>query len=388
MSSESDVYRKLQQHLHKMPIGYPATRTGVELDLLKSIFTPEQARMARHLDYKHKTIDQIFETAQAEVSSKAEMQRILDDTVSNGGITRRKRNGEAQYAVLPFLLWGMYEHQVSRLTKAFLDDCNEYIMGEFGFEFATGRLPKMRVIPIEESVETDHQIATYDELRYLIEQAGEHIAVQECFCKKANDILDKSCQTTERRELCMSFGDLADLYVEEGWARQLSQSEALEMARKNEEEGLVLMPGNQQELKFMCACCGDCCGMLTLIQNYPKPAEVVASNFYAQVNTDLCTGVGACVECCPLDAVTLENGFALINLDRCIGCGLCVPACPEDAITMVKKEQETVPPMTEEELFDTELALKSTLAGKVRNYSLKTLLRVLTRFAPSSASQN
>jgi len=384
MSTENDIYRELQKHLHKMPVGYPATKTGVEIDLLKSIFTPEQAKMATHLDYKHKTLDQIFETAQAEVGSKEEMKRVLDEAVSNGGITRRKRDGKDQYATLPFLLWGMYEHQVAKLDKAFLDDSNEYLMGEFGLEFATGRLPKMRVIPIEESVEADHQIATYDELRYLIEQAGEHIAVQECLCKKGNDILNRPCQTTQRRELCMSFGDLAELYIEEGWARKLSQSEALEMARKNEEEGLVLMPGNQQELKFMCACCNDCCGMLGLIQNYPKPAEVVGSNFYAQVTAERCTGVGSCVERCPMAALSLNNGFAVINLDRCIGCGLCVPVCPEDAISLVKKEQVTVPPMTEEDLFDTELALKSTLAGKMRNYSLKTFLRILTRFASPS----
>ena len=182
----------------------------------------------------------------------------------------------------------------------------------------------------------------------------------------------------------MSFGDLADLYVEEGWARKIDQNEAMEMARKNEQEGLVLMPGNQQEPNFMCSCCNDCCGMLTLIQNYPKPAEVMGSNYYAEVNAELCVGIGTCMERCPMTAVSLDNGFATIELARCIGCGLCVPACPEDAISLVKKEQEILPPVTPEELFDTELALKSTLAGKIRNYSLKTFLRVIYRLAPGS----
>ena len=49
----------------------------------------------------------------------------------------------------------------------------------------------------------------------------------------------------------MSMGDLAELYVEEGWARRIDQTEALEIARKNEEEGLVLMPGNEQDPSFM-----------------------------------------------------------------------------------------------------------------------------------------
>ena len=241
MATANDTYRQLQQHLHTMPVGYPATKTGVEINLLKSIFTPEQARIATHLDYKHKSIDQIFETAKVEVRSKNELKRILDETVSNGGISRRNRDGEQQYAVLPFLMWGMYEHQLKRMDQKFLDDSGEYIMGEFGLEFATNRLPKMRVIPIEESVTAEYHIATYNELRHLIEQAGEHIAVQECFCRKVSDMRGNPCKSTDRRDLCMSFGDLADLYVEEGWARKVDQEEALEIARINEQEGLVLM---------------------------------------------------------------------------------------------------------------------------------------------------
>ncbi len=41
----------------------------------------------------------------------------------------------------------------------------------------------MRVIPIEESVTIDHRVATYDELRNLIEQAGDQIAVFDCICR-------------------------------------------------------------------------------------------------------------------------------------------------------------------------------------------------------------
>ena len=352
MASERDEYRRLQKHLDKMPVGYPATKSGVEINLLRSIFTPQQARIATHLDYKYKPVDRIYETAREEIGSKEELKHVLDETVSNGGISRRRRDGQEQYAVLPFVSWGMYEHQLKRMDPEFLADSNEYISGEYGLELATGRFPKMRVIPIEESIEAKHHVATYDELHRLIEQAGEHIAIQECFCRKAGDLQDKPCQSTERREVCLSFGDLAELYVEEGWARRVDQQEALEMARLNEQEGLVLMPGNDQEPNFMCSCCNDCCLVLTLIKNYPNPADAMASSFYAEVNTELCTGVGTCIERCPLDAVSLNNGFAVIELARCIGCGLCVPYCPEEAITMVKKEIEITPPATMEERFD------------------------------------
>jgi Na+-translocating ferredoxin:NAD+ oxidoreductase RNF subunit RnfB len=371
----------LQKRLDKMPVGYPATKSGAELDVLRRIFTPEQARIATHLDYKHKTLDQIFTAARNDVSSKEELKRILDGAVSNGGLFRRTRDGRDQYALIPFILWGMYEHQLKRLDQAFLQDAGRYLMGEFGLELATSRLPKVRVIPVEESVQAEHHITTYDELRHLIDQARDHIAIQECFCRKVADMQGKSCQATDRREVCMSLGDLADLYVQEGWARRISQQEALEIARQNEQEALVLMPANAQEPNFLCACCSDCCGMLSLMKNFPKPADVVASNYYARVDASLCAGCAICVDRCPLEALSRQNGHSTVDLNRCIGCGLCVPTCPENAMQLVMKDEEVVPPLTEQDHFDTVLAQKSTLTGRLRDYSMKAFLRLMSRMS-------
>jgi len=35
VDNESVVYRELQQHLDKAPVGYPATESGVDIQLLK-----------------------------------------------------------------------------------------------------------------------------------------------------------------------------------------------------------------------------------------------------------------------------------------------------------------------------------------------------------------
>jgi Pyruvate/2-oxoacid:ferredoxin oxidoreductase delta subunit len=363
-----------------MPVGFPPTKSGVEINLLRSIFTPEQAAVSKYLHYKHKNLDEIFDLANELVDTKEDLKRILDETVSNGGIFRRKRNGEDQYALMPFLLWGMYEHQLKRLNQEFLEDCGEYMMGDFGLEMATSTLPKMRVIPVEQSIEIEHNVSTYDELRQLIEQAGDHIAIQECFCRKVADMQGNSCDSTDRREVCMSMGDLADLYVEEGWARRIDQTEALEIARKNEDEGLVLMPGNEQDPSFMCACCGDCCGMLSLMKNFPKPAEVVGSNYYAEVQQELCKSCGTCMSRCPIDAVK-KNGSSKIDLKRCIGCGLCVPTCPENAIRLLAKKKEVLPPRTKEEHLDIIYEKRNSLSGKIRSYSIKSMIRIMTRLS-------
>ncbi|MFH1983442.1 MAG: hypothetical protein ABIL58_16480 [Pseudomonadota bacterium] len=43
MEDQDQVYRQLQQHLDRMPVGFPATRSGDELEILKHIFSAEEA---------------------------------------------------------------------------------------------------------------------------------------------------------------------------------------------------------------------------------------------------------------------------------------------------------------------------------------------------------
>ena len=50
MKDEGDVYRRLQKHLDELPIGFPATESGVELRILRTLFTPEEAEVALGLN--------------------------------------------------------------------------------------------------------------------------------------------------------------------------------------------------------------------------------------------------------------------------------------------------------------------------------------------------
>ena len=54
------------------------------------------------------------------------------------------------------------------------------------------------------------------------------------------------------------------------------------------------------------------------------------------VDVTRCTGCGACVEVCPVEAIAaLVDGKARVDEELCTGCGACVDACPEDAIQPV-----------------------------------------------------
>ena len=48
-----------------------------------------------------------------------------------------------------------------------------------------------------------------------------------------------------------------------------------------------------------------------------------------------CVACGACVNVCPVDAITSYKGIpAQINYARCVGCPKCSVACPAYAINM------------------------------------------------------
>jgi len=44
--TDDQIYRQLQIQLDKYPIGYPATKSGVEIDILKYFFNPLEAKIA------------------------------------------------------------------------------------------------------------------------------------------------------------------------------------------------------------------------------------------------------------------------------------------------------------------------------------------------------
>jgi MinD superfamily P-loop ATPase len=84
--------------------------------------------------------------------------------------------------------------------------------------------------------------------------------------------------------------------------------------------------------------------MLTSAKIFPRPAEYFHSNYYAQVDPELCTACETCQDRCQMDALALVDEVTTVDLDRCIGCGLCVTTCPTDAVQLVKKHKPTVPP--------------------------------------------
>ena len=297
--------------------------------------------------------------------SLEELEQKLDEMYFEGLINRgiRNENGEdVKYYTLAPLAIGMYEYQLNKLTPELYKDVEEYFDEGFLDEFNKTGIPQIRTIPIEETVDHEQPIASYDDLKHVIETIGGPIAVAECICRKGSDLTGNKCKKTDLLEACFSFRTAAKVYIEKGLGREISKAEAIEILEKAQDDGLVLQPGNSQRPWNICTCCGCCCGVLSHQNKLDEPAQFFATNFYAKVDPDECIGCGICEDRCNMDAVHVEDATAVVNLARCIGCGACVPTCTSEAIKLYKKEEEIIPPKNAVETYLSIMDKKAELA--------------------------
>jgi Na+-translocating ferredoxin:NAD+ oxidoreductase subunit B len=257
----------------------------------------------------------------------------------------------------------MYEFQVGRLTKDFYEDSEEYFAGEFHKEFFSS-VPQMRVVPVEKSISVENCVATYDEMRKIVNNTEGQFGLIDCLCKQGKDLFGHKCQTTNLRETCIMFPAITASLVRLGAPfHAVSKDEILKLLQQAEHDGLVIQPSNTQEPLIVCNCCGDCCAPLRMAKMFPKPAALFATNFHAEVDNELCSGCGVCLKRCQMEALTVVKKKSSINLDRCIGCGLCVSTCPKKAIKLVKKDKTIVPPKTNDDL---QIKILSKKVGKAK----------------------
>ncbi len=328
-----DVYECLRERLDEMAIGYPATDSQIEIRILKSLFAPEEAELFLELSPILEEPKSVADRLNRDVKEVAVQ---MEEMAQKGLLFRHRKGGLARYSAIPYVI-GIFEFQVSRMSPAFAKESEDYFETRLSRTFQSFETPVLRTIPINRQLVADFPVAPYEDALNIIE-GQKTIAVAPCICRTITRLNGRPCDKPV--ENCFSFGSQADYYVENKMGRYISKAEAKEIIKKNEEAGLVIQPFNSQKVGGMCSCCGNCCGVLRSLKMQPKPADAVKSNYFAQINDQLCTGCETCLERCQMEAIEIVNGIATMNLDRCIGCGLCASTCPDEVITLIQKPQE------------------------------------------------
>jgi len=332
-------YRKLAEHLDKLPGGFAPSSTGAELRLLQRLFSTEEAELATHLTLDREEAKVIAKKANLPL---AKAEQLLNEMSNKGLIfSVHLEDDPTLYQAIPFIV-GIYEFQVNNLSEGFLQDLADY-WSTIKQRPQKQTIPQMRTIPIGESIEPHLEVLPYEQVNDLV-KANDRFVVGPCICRRLARKTGDGCESPE--ESCLIFGEWADYYVREGLGRSIDQSEVMKILTRADAANLVLQPSNSKDISFICCCCGCCCGILGGLKSHPKPSEIVASSFIAKYEPDICAGCWACLERCQMQAFNEEIDRVTLNTDRCIGCGLCVSTCPSGALTLVRKiesEQMQIP---------------------------------------------
>jgi electron transport complex protein RnfB len=330
-----NIYTRLREFMDRLPGGYPKTPSGVEMRILKKLFTPEDAELVMKLSHEPEELSAIAKRIGMDESQLSDR---LEELCSRGLIYRLRQGDRRSYLAFQFVV-GIYEFQLKRLDREFAEMFEEYIPF-LGANMMALKTRQMRVIPVESAVGTGGSVAPYNQVREMVKKET-FFAVQECICRKEQALLGNECD--HPKEICLGFGDFGRFYVDNGWAREISMDESLSLLDRAEEAGLVLSPGNMKNLLAICCCCTCCCPLLRFAKMTRRPQDILLSQYAAQLDRDLCTDCGECIERCPMDAYQEVDGVTQMVDGRCIGCGLCVATCPNEAISLVARPAVPAP---------------------------------------------
>ncbi|MGV9205981.1 MAG: indolepyruvate ferredoxin oxidoreductase subunit alpha [Promethearchaeia archaeon] len=356
--NEEKIYWNLKNHLDSLPVGFPTTDSGLELEILKLLFpTKQQAQLATYLKMVPEPPWLIYLRVKRRMGiTYKELKRLLREMDKNGVIYGKKRIFWTYYRN-QILAVGMYEFQINRIKKdprygkEFMDKMYQYHEEAFGEELIKTDTYQSRIVPVERSVPHKNFTPRYEDIRNLIERNEGKMTIADCVCRVGHDRMGEPCSQTDLRESCFIFGDAADYYVDHDFGRYIEKKEAFEILEKAEEDGLVLQAGNSQNMNFICTCCACCCGALQAAKMAPNTAAFYQTNYYAEINQNLCTGCKTCLDRCQADALTNKDEKARVDLENCIGCGLCVTTCPVEAISLKKTGRGYQPPKGAYRLF-------------------------------------
>jgi hypothetical protein len=167
---ETTIFRRLQRHLDKQAVGFPAAWSGADIRLLKRLFTPDEARVALDLSYKPMPTTQILGRADASFPAE-QTKRLLESMLAKGAIGWKEKGGTDHWYVIPLVV-GMYEQQDGAPSPELERDARAYFKT---LSYSAAFLPSSRTDaddPVNQSIPVEHPVATYDQIRGVVDAPG------------------------------------------------------------------------------------------------------------------------------------------------------------------------------------------------------------------------
>lgn len=288
--------------------------------------------------------------------SEEECLAILEDLASRGLLMRVRRGGVPYFHQLAEA-HGIWEYCLLKESTAEYTNIHGSQWGaDIIQQLYNADTPFYYAIPVNKEVVVDEEILPYDDYEKIIAR-NSVFAVSDCQCRLSHETIDTKDPGSHPMETCLTTGEQAEFYIENGIGRAIDREEALAILKRSVEAGMVLQSAWTKDTEVICSCHGDCCDILmsyvALGDDYASlNSSMNVSHYMLQYDKDICQKCGACAERCPLFAVTIgDDGLPSTSL-TCIRCGQCGTVCPAGARKLAQKDAESIPDLPQSLLDD------------------------------------
>ena len=327
------------------------------LDILKIIMTPEQAKFIQLLDRpcNREELQKISNLPDADLD------KMLTGLMDNGVISgiASKGSGLMVYRAMPPIP-GIFEttmmrgetgekqKTLARLFEKLFEDLTGMVQANYDAIMPAFKTmpPLTRIVPVEKHIDPAFDtVMPCEDVKKLVDRF-DTIAVATCYCRHQKDLLGRPCRVTGERQNCLFFGKTARFFIDHQFAQPITRERAKEILEKAEADGLVHKAFHEKydtgrDEMAICNCCKCCCETFQSYYRGSSPT-ITYTAYLARVAADDCTGCGACVDICPMEAIELTGEVAQVRDARCIGCGVCAYHCPADALSLKRTGQRAV----------------------------------------------
>ncbi len=345
-----EIYERLRQKLDALTKGYPKTEKGSEMVFLKKVFSPEDAdlfiRMKRGLQTPAQVAADLGMDA-AETASK------LESMAHRGLLYFERERTEKKYRIIPFI-HGIWEFNVDRIDQEDAVNMGRFYMEAYGKVLMDYHIPIARIVPIRADAVRDGKILDYDDIESII-QKQTLIAATDCACRKVATFAKKRCSCVDEMNVCIMFGKAAEYSLETniGHPRVLTVQQTLDIVRHDDKAGHFLQASHAKTSSGFCNCAKCHCGFLMAAKISRGTGFETWSNYKCVKDNEACIDCGACVERCPMKAMSLgPDEKVVFDRDKCFGCGLCVTTCPTDALILERKPDDQLMLPLDDKFFD------------------------------------
>ncbi|MCP4752407.1 MAG: TrmB family transcriptional regulator, partial [Proteobacteria bacterium] len=211
---EQDVYREVQKMVDNFSMGFPETESGIEIKILKKLFSEDDAKVFLKLSPMLEDVATISGKLGLSEDKAGEK---LEDMADRGLAFRFRKGDKTYYAAIPFV-HGLFEFQVDRLDRELAELVEQYMIDKFNVNMKENAAGFLRPIPVNQSVDASMNIASYEDVEQIL-KSKDLIVATDCICRKRAKLVEGGCD--KPLEACFMFGSMGQYYLDRDMGRKI-----------------------------------------------------------------------------------------------------------------------------------------------------------------------